>query len=156
MAMTQKKPLVVSVSGDFPRKPGPKSRHSGMFVKGDPRINCGGRPRKSPQVKALEALCRELTDDAVDVLRDAMTNPKAPLRDRMAAALAILDRGHGKPVDRQQLMTLDIGAIGGQAALSDDQLLRIAAGALGQEVDNPREIISLHAIKDSDPPPSTL
>lgn len=107
-------------------------------------------------MRQLEELCRENATLALDFLVDLLRDNKAQVNARLTAAREILDRGYGKPLDRQQLMTLDVGAIGGQAALSDEQLLRIAAGALGVEVDNPKQISHLRPVQDVDPPPSAL
>lgn len=57
--------------------------------------NPGGRPR---EVGELRALARERTKDALDTLAAIMGSPKAPPAARVAAAVAILDRGHGRPV----------------------------------------------------------
>jgi len=45
----------------------------------------------------VEAAARELTPEAMDTLKEAMADPKAPWAAKIAAAIAVLDRGWGKP-----------------------------------------------------------
>ena len=46
-------------------------------------------------------MCREKTPEAVDVVLHIMLNGENE-RSRLAAAEIVLERGHGKPVDRQE------------------------------------------------------
>lgn len=48
-------------------------------------------------MKTLDTLAREHTETAIGVLAEVMKDPFAENRERIAAANAILDRGHGKP-----------------------------------------------------------
>jgi len=65
--------------------------------------NPGGRPKRPQTIEArkiiadVKAAARELTQDALDTLKDALTAPTAPWAARVAAATSILDRGWGKP-----------------------------------------------------------
>jgi Flp pilus assembly protein TadD len=56
--------------------------------------NPGGRPRAVVEVRDLARGC---TEAAVATLLEIMTNPKAPAAARVAAAVAVLDRGWGRP-----------------------------------------------------------
>jgi hypothetical protein len=56
--------------------------------------NPGGRPRAVVEVRDLARSC---TEAAVRTLVEIMTNPKAPAAARVAAAVAVLDRGWGRP-----------------------------------------------------------
>lgn len=56
--------------------------------------NPGGRPRAVVEVRDLARSC---TEAAVRTLVEVMTNPKAPAAARVAAAVAVLDRGWGRP-----------------------------------------------------------
>ena len=56
--------------------------------------NPGGRPRAVLEVRDLARSC---TQAAVETLLEIMTNPKAPAAARVAAAVAVLDRGWGRP-----------------------------------------------------------
>jgi hypothetical protein len=73
-------------------------------ISGNPR----GRPPKSLEEREIaaqerkviadvKAAAKELTQDAIDTLKDAMKAPNAPWAARVAAAGHILDRGWGKP-----------------------------------------------------------
>ncbi len=62
--------------------------------------NPGGRLKKSPELRRIEDLAREHSDEAILALVDEAKNGKgAP---RVSAATAILDRGWGKPIERQE------------------------------------------------------
>jgi hypothetical protein len=80
----------------------------------------------SEKKRSFMEACREKTDNALDVLEEAMNDPHASWRDRMSAAALILDHGHGKPVDRQVVASMN-GQYGGEdyEPLSDAELTRI-------------------------------
>jgi hypothetical protein len=79
-------------------KPGQK--HSGSFKPGhDPRRNLLG-PRMSKEKVSFMEACREMTENALSVLAEAMNDGNAAWRDRTSAAALLLEHGHGKPVDR--------------------------------------------------------
>jgi hypothetical protein len=48
-------------------------------------------------VADVKAPARELTLEAMNTLKGAMANPKAPWSAKITAAIAVLDRGWGKP-----------------------------------------------------------
>jgi hypothetical protein len=57
-----------------------------------------GNPRGRPKSDfALADLCRERTETALSILEAVMQNEGAPPAARVSAAIAILDRGWGKP-----------------------------------------------------------
>ncbi len=62
--------------------------------------NPGGRKKKDDTVKRVEELARQYTDIALDALADECKNGKG--QPRVAAANALLDRGYGKPIERQE------------------------------------------------------
>ena len=59
--------------------------------------NKGGRPKKTPEERTLEEMCRAKTGEALAVLEGIMTNGENE-RNRITAAMAIIERGHGKAV----------------------------------------------------------
>ena len=65
--------------------------------------NPGGRPKV---VGGVQALAREYTPRAVETLRGIMENIKAPPAARITAAIAILDRGYGRPHQTSEIVTV--------------------------------------------------
>lgn len=59
--------------------------------------NPGGRPKRTPQEIDLIAACKDKTQEALDVLLSIMTSGENE-RNKITAAMAIIERGHGKPV----------------------------------------------------------
>jgi Family of unknown function (DUF5681) len=65
--------------------------------------NPDGRPKRPETIEArrvvadVKSAARELTPEAMDTLKEAMADQKAPWAAKIAAAIAILDRGWGKP-----------------------------------------------------------
>lgn len=56
--------------------------------------NPGGRPKSH---KELTDAARDAAGDAMRVLTDVMTDPLAQASTRVSAAIAVLERAHGKP-----------------------------------------------------------
>ena len=50
----------------------------------------------------MRARARELAEDALKALERVLNDPNAPARAQLAAAIAILDRGYGKPTQHVQ------------------------------------------------------
>jgi hypothetical protein len=76
---------------------GKKPRGTGKrFAKGQTG-NPGGRPARTPQELDLIAACKDKTQAALDVLTKIMEEGENE-RNRFAAAMAIIERGHGKAV----------------------------------------------------------
>jgi hypothetical protein len=63
------------------------------FIKGKSG-NPGGRPKV---VGEVQALAREISEEAISALRDIIRDKKAPPAARCVAANSILDRGYGRP-----------------------------------------------------------
>ena len=77
------------------------------FVKGQSG-NPGGRPKDD---LGLKELARAYTKEALDTLIEVMQDKEAPHAARLTASCAILDRGHGKPVQMTEITGKDGGAI---------------------------------------------
>jgi hypothetical protein len=45
----------------------------------------------------VKAAAREVTSEAMEMLKNAMADQKAPWAAKITAAIAVLDRGWGKP-----------------------------------------------------------
>lgn len=75
---------------DAPKRKAPKT----AFKKGQSG-NPGGRPAKTEEERTLEAMCRARSLDALDVLLRIMEHGENE-RNQITAALAIIERGHGK------------------------------------------------------------
>jgi hypothetical protein len=77
---------------DVPKRKAPKT----AFAKGQSG-NPGGRPPKTEEQRTLEAMCRDKSTEALDVLLKIMCEGENE-RNRITAALAIIERGHGKAI----------------------------------------------------------
>ena len=76
-----------------------RPRNPGMFRPGRSG-NPSGRPKKTLELARIEDLARQHSHEAIAALIDEARHGKgAP---RVTAAIAILDRGWGKPVERQE------------------------------------------------------
>ena len=67
--------------------------------KGDPPLPGAGRPKGSRQVKGktLQELAERHTRIAIKTLAEVMKDAGAPAAAKTQAAIAVLDRAHGKP-----------------------------------------------------------
>src|SRR5215216_3761380 len=65
--------------------------------------NPGGRPK---QIKEIEELARQRSAEALDSLTPIAVDSEQPGSARVAAAIAILDRGYGKPAPPLLIPTL--------------------------------------------------
>lgn len=73
--------------------------------------NKGGRPKKTDEERTLEAMCRDKTTAALDVLLKIMESDESNERNRITAAMAIIERGHGKAVQPTTLSGPDGGPV---------------------------------------------
>jgi len=82
---------------------GEKHKNATTWKKGQ-TPNPGGRsPRVGPNGESLTELCRILTADAVTTLKDIMLGKENEPKDRITAALSLLDRGWGKPTEKMEM-----------------------------------------------------
>jgi hypothetical protein len=75
--------------------------------------NPGGRPKEEHDIRKL---ARSRGKEAVDTLYEIMTDEKAPPSARIAASVALLDRGYGRPEQRFE------GALNVKYEISDKPL----------------------------------
>lgn len=73
------------------------------------RAGLGRPPGAQNRVsRELRLLAREYTDQALAALAEVMLDSDSPAAARVAAAVALLDRGHGRPTQqREQAGTID-------------------------------------------------
>lgn len=77
---------------DSPKRKAPKTAFK-PGASGNP----GGRPPKTDEERTLEAMCRDKSMAALAVLTSIMESGENE-RNRITAAMAIIERGHGKAV----------------------------------------------------------
>ena len=85
------------------------------WVKGQSGNPKGGVGRPKP-VEDVRALARKSTSIALKCLEDVVRDEKAPHAAKIAASIALLDRGHGRP---EQSFT---GALNAHYSISDQPL----------------------------------
>ena len=87
------------------------AQNSKIKAKGKPRgrpiakgqvLNAGGRPKKTEAEIDLIAACKAKTPDALDVMVNMMHNAEQE-KNRLTAAMAIIERAYGKPVQPQDI-----------------------------------------------------
>lgn len=85
-----------------------------------------GNPNGRPKIvgQSLQAMAREHTPAAIDALVKALNVSTT----RVQAAVALLDRGYGRPVQTQ-----NVRVVRSLADLSDEELLAIASDPTGDE-----------------------
>jgi Family of unknown function (DUF5681) len=93
----------------------------GRFKRGQSG-NPGGRPKIFTEVKQA---AREHTEAAIEALVGVMNNEEATPAARVAAAVAILDRGWGRPETYAKVNHTRVSA----EELTDDELATIATGS---------------------------
>jgi hypothetical protein len=92
--------------------------------------NPGGRPRLRLD---LRELARAKTHEAVETLVGVMRDPRAPPAARVSAAVALLDRGYGRPAQT----VYQHNAPANIDELSDAELMAIARGDADADADAP-------------------
>ena len=80
----------------------PKRKTPAQAFKPGVSGNPGGRPVKTVQEIDLIAACKAKTPDALKVITDIMTNGEKE-QTRLTAALSIIERAYGKPVQPQDV-----------------------------------------------------
>lgn len=75
--------------------------------------------------KSADALAREHTELAVDVLAQIMRDEFAKDGDRIKAADSILDRGHGKPLNATIALPMSKAHAARLVSMTDDELIQL-------------------------------
>jgi hypothetical protein len=105
--------------------------------------NLAGRPKRPDTIEArrvvadVKSAARELTPVAMDTLEKAMTDQKAPWAAKITAAIAVLDRGWGKP---EQTVSANVSILD---QMTDDELqtmLAALAALKAEEEDRPETL----------------
>ena len=87
--------------------------------------NPGGRPKRTPEELDLIAACKAKTPEALAVIENLMSTSRND-RVRMDAALAIIERAHGKPTQPTTLAGGAGGPVQVEAIRTDWVALRAA------------------------------
>lgn len=124
------------------KRPGlkPGQRHSGQFVKNDPRSARHGN-RKHADIVDFRKKIMARSDaalEALDYLLD-LNNKDISAKDRRETAELVLNHAHGRPVDRIAIATLD-GNIDGPTANLDLPTLRQRAASLISRIDDAKDV----------------
>jgi hypothetical protein len=102
--------------------------------------NPDGRPKRPETIEAprvvadVKAAARELTPVAMDTLEKAMTDQKAPWAAKITAAIAVLDRGWGKP---QQTVSANVSILDQMTDDEQKAMLAALAALKAEEEDKP-------------------
>ena len=127
----------------MPRGCKPGQKHSGHFSKGfDPRRNTKGNYLYRERA-TVEQKFREHTETALKALLAVLEDKDAPHKDIVTAANSLLDRAHGKAVDRIQVANLG-NDVGNTASLTRDELM----ARLTQQYTEPSNDLDGEAVDD--------
>lgn len=84
------------------QKGGVKAKPRGRPIAKGQVLNPGGRPKKTAEELDLIAACKAKTSDALNILVDIMERGEQE-KNRLSAALSIIERAYGKPVQPQDV-----------------------------------------------------
>lgn len=79
-----------------------KAKPRGKPISKGQVLNPGGRPKKTAEELDLISACKAKTPDALDVMVNMMNNGEQE-KNRLTAAMAIIERAYGKPVQPQDV-----------------------------------------------------
>ena len=97
--------------------------------------NPAGRPKKTQEAFELEAACRARSPDALEVLLELMVNSKQD-NVRFNAANAIIERAHGKALQRSEIRSGPLDDLPREALKELKNALTAATGALEPAADH--------------------
>lgn len=107
---------------------------SGRWQKGCKSPNAGGRPAR---IAGVREAAQQYTEEAVETLAAIMRDVGAPPAARTAAAVALLDRGYGRPAQAVDAMLTVQHSVSDQAALV---LMELAQRAKARKAEEARLI----------------
>lgn len=84
------------------QKSGGKAKPRGRPIQKGQVLNPGGRPKKTEEELDLIAACKAKTPQALAVMSEIMTSGEQE-KNRLTAAMAIIERAYGKPVQPQDI-----------------------------------------------------
>lgn len=84
------------------QKSGGKAKPRGRPIQKGQVLNPGGRPKKTEEELDLIAACKAKTPQALAVMSEIMTSGEQE-KNRLTAAMAIIERAYGKPVQPQDV-----------------------------------------------------
>ena len=84
------------------QKSGGKAKPRGRPIQKGQVLNPGGRPKKTDEELDLIAACKAKTPQALAVMSEIMTSGEQE-KNRLTAAMAIIERAYGKPVQPQDV-----------------------------------------------------
>lgn len=84
------------------QKSGGKAKPRGRPIQKGQVLNPGGRPKKTDEELDLIAACKAKTPQALAVMSEIMTSGEQE-KNRLTAAMAIIERAYGKPVQPQDI-----------------------------------------------------
>ena len=97
-------------------------------------------PRKAKPILDVRSLARSHTMTAVNTLKGICLEKKCPPAARVSAAIALLDRGWGKPVLTQDITVRQVDA----RQFTDDELAAIASGGGEGDIEAPPDPAKLN------------
>lgn len=101
-----------------------KTPNAGMFRKGQTG-NPGGRPKRTTEEFELIAACRAKTPDALATISRIMLSGENE-RNQLSAAMAIIERAHGKPVEHKEIRTGPLDSIEPDELIAAHELVKQA------------------------------
>lgn len=76
-------------------------------------------------MKTTDQLARDLAGEAIKVIAEEMRNPLNEAKDRIKAAEALLERGHGKPAQAIIAVPASRRVAEAAAAMTDEDLIAL-------------------------------
>lgn len=101
-----------------------RSNHAGTFKPGN-RANPGGRPKRTPEEFELIAACRTKTPEALATIEEIMRDGDSA-KVRLQAALAIIERAHGRATEHKEIRTGPLDSVGPDELIAAHEMVKEA------------------------------